>query len=51
MVITPPAGVELAGYGFGPSAGMLEDLTAQALAAGAEPLFRQTAVRMLEALF
>jgi hypothetical protein len=29
--ITPPLGVELAGYGFGPSAGVLDDLEAQAL--------------------
>lgn len=31
IVITPPVGVELAGYGFGPSVGMLDDLKAQAL--------------------
>jgi hypothetical protein len=29
--ITPPVGVELAGYGFGPSTGILDDLEAQAL--------------------
>lgn len=31
VVITPPVGVELAGYGFGPSVGILDDLEAQAL--------------------
>jgi hypothetical protein len=31
VVITPPVGVELAGYGFGPSVGILDDLMAQAL--------------------
>ncbi|MEP7359925.1 MAG: hypothetical protein ABI847_21925, partial [Anaerolineales bacterium] len=30
-VISPPIGVELAGYGFGPSIGVLADLEAQAL--------------------
>jgi hypothetical protein len=30
-IITPPVGVELAGYGFGPSVGVLDDLEAQAL--------------------
>jgi neutral ceramidase len=31
IVITPPVGVELAGYSFGPSQGVLADLEAQAL--------------------
>ena len=31
VVITPPIGVELAGYGFGPSEGVLAELEAQAL--------------------
>ena len=31
MVITPPVGVELSGYAFGPSVGVLADLEAQAL--------------------
>ena len=31
VTITPPVGVELAGYGFGPSVGILGDLQAQAL--------------------
>jgi hypothetical protein len=31
VVITPPVGVEIAGYGFGPSQGILDDLEAQAL--------------------
>ena len=31
VTITPPVGVELAGYGFGPSVGVLQDLRAQAL--------------------
>ena len=31
VVITPPVGVELTGYGFGPSVGILDDLEAQAL--------------------
>ena len=31
VVITPPVGVELAGYGFGPSEGILDELEAQAL--------------------
>jgi neutral ceramidase len=31
VAITPPVGVELAGYGFGPSVGILDDLEAQAL--------------------
>jgi hypothetical protein len=31
VVITPPVGVELAGYSFGPSLGILNDLEAQAL--------------------
>jgi hypothetical protein len=31
IVITPPVGVELAGYGFGPSVGILADLEAQVL--------------------
>ncbi len=31
VTITPPLGVELAGYGFGPNAGVLTDLEAQAL--------------------
>lgn len=31
VVITPPVGVDLAGYGFGPSVGVLDDLEAQAL--------------------
>lgn len=31
IVITPPIGLELAGWGFGPSAGILGDLEAQAL--------------------
>jgi hypothetical protein len=31
VVITPPIGIELAGYGFGPSVGILDDLEAQAL--------------------
>lgn len=31
MIITPPIGVELAGYSFGPSVGILDDLEAQAL--------------------
>jgi neutral ceramidase len=30
-IITPPVGVELSGYGFGPSVGILDDLQAQAL--------------------
>ncbi len=31
IVITPPVGVELAGYNFGPSTGVLDDLEAQVL--------------------
>lgn len=31
VVITPPVGVELAGWAFGPSAGILDHLKAQAL--------------------
>ena len=31
VVITPPVGVELAGYSFGPSLGILQDLEAQVL--------------------
>lgn len=31
VTITPPLGVELAGYGFGPNAGVLTELEAQAL--------------------
>ena len=31
VIITPPVGVELSGYGFGPSVGILDDLEAQAL--------------------
>jgi hypothetical protein len=31
IVVTPPVGVELAGYGFGPSLGVLDDLEAQVL--------------------
>ena len=31
ITTTPPIGVELAGYGFGPSVGMLSELKAQAL--------------------
>jgi len=30
IAITPPVGVELAGWAFGPSAGVLEELHAQA---------------------
>ena len=30
-IITPPVGLELAGWGFGPSVGILDDLEAQAL--------------------
>jgi hypothetical protein len=40
ITITPPVGLELAGYGFGPSVGILDDLQAQALwlDGGAEPV-------------
>ncbi|KKN82105.1 hypothetical protein LCGC14_0312170 [marine sediment metagenome] len=31
-VITPPVGVEISGYAFGPSACVLEELQAQAVA-------------------
>ena len=31
IIITPPVGLELAGWGFGPSVGILDDLEAQAL--------------------
>ena len=31
IIITPPVGLELAGWGFGPSVGVLNDLEAQAL--------------------
>ena len=31
VIVTPPVGVELAGYGFGPSVGILDELEAQAL--------------------
>lgn len=31
VIVTPPVGVELSGYAFGPSVGILDDLEAQAL--------------------
>ena len=49
VIITPPVGVELSGYGFGPSVGILDDLEAQALVLeqGAEVVVLVTADLLL----